>query len=169
MIYRQSGNLTLRKATTSDVPNILGFIRELARFEKLEHEVTGNESDLSETLFGAVPYAQVVMAEWEQKPVGFALYFFNYSTFLARPGLYLEDLFVIPQYRSRGVGTALLVVLAQIALGKNCGRMEWSVLDWNTRAIELYRRMGAVPQSDWTVQRLTGPALENLAKKFEEI
>lgn len=153
----------LRNATVADVPLILRFIRGLAEYERLAHEVVATEASLRDTLFGESPAAHVLLAELEGAPAGFALYFFNYSTFLGQPGLYLEDLFVDPSRRGRGVGRALLTQLASIAEARGCGRMEWSVLDWNVDAIGFYRRLGAEGMSEWTVHRVTGEALARLA------
>ena len=158
-----STDLRLVPATPADVPHILRFIVELAEYEKLAHEVVGTERDLHRELFGPEPVARVVMAYSGDTPVGYALYFFNFSTFLVRPGLYLEDLYVTPSRRGQGVGRALLAHLAKIAVDRGCGRMEWSVLDWNESALKVYRAIGAVPMGDWTVQRLTGAPLEALA------
>ena len=149
----------IRPATVADVPLILEFIRDLADYEKLLHEVEATAAQLRATLFGAAPVAHCVLAFVDDAPAGFALYFFSYSTFLAKPGLYLEDLFVKPAHRGSGLGKALLLHLAQLANLRGCGRMEWSVLDWNQPAIDFYRRLGAVPKDGWTVFRLTGPAL----------
>lgn len=149
----------IRSATPADVPLILGFIRDLAVYEKLGHEVTATESALHRTLFGSPPAAHVVIAEVEGIPAGFALYFFNYSTFLAKPGLYLEDLFVKPEFRGAGAGKALLLHLAKIANVRGCGRMEWSVLDWNEPAIKFYESLGAKRLKEWQICRLTGAAL----------
>ncbi|HVZ66235.1 MAG TPA: GNAT family N-acetyltransferase [Lacunisphaera sp.] len=149
----------LRAATPADVPLILRFIRELAAYEKLQHEVVATEAALHRTLFAPTPAAHVVLAETNGEPAGFALYFFNYSTFLAQPGLYLEDLFVRPEFRGAGIGKALLLHLAKIANARGCGRMEWAVLDWNEPAKGFYRKLGAVPLEDWRVMRLTGAAL----------
>lgn len=154
---------SLRSATAADVPLILNFIRDLAIYEKLAHEVVATEAKLQRTLFGSPPAAYVVIAEVNGAPAGFALYFFNFSTFLAQPGLYLEDLFVKPEYRGAGTGKALLLHLAQIANTRGCGRMEWSVLDWNEPAKGFYRKLGAVPLDDWRVMRLTGAALARYA------
>lgn len=151
------------QATAADVSDILRFIRDLAIYEKLEHEVIATEETLRETLFGKNKYAEVVFLEDEDKRVGFALYFHNYSTFLAKPGIYLEDLFVLPEYRGRGYGKILLSYLAKIARQRNCGRLEWSVLDWNTPAIEFYKSIGAVQKEDWIVNRLTGENLHKLS------
>ncbi len=155
--------LRIRPATEDDVPLILHFIRELAEYEKLRHEAVATEEQIRQTLFGPRPYAEVVFAELEGEPVGFALYFHNYSTFLGKPGLYLEDLFVRPEVRGRGVGRRLLAHLAAIAKERGCGRMEWFVLDWNEPAIRFYRSLGARPMDEWTVYRLTGPELDALA------
>jgi GNAT superfamily N-acetyltransferase len=156
---------TIRPATPDDVPLILEFIRGLAAYEKLLHEVEADEAQLARTLFPAdgAPVAHCVLAFVDGAPAGFALYFFNYSTFLARPGLYLEDLFVKPEFRGHGLGKALLLHLAQIANARGCGRLEWWVLDWNQPAIDFYKKIGAVPMSDWTVFRLTGAALRQYA------
>ncbi|WP_317622237.1 GNAT family N-acetyltransferase [Pseudohongiella acticola] len=155
--------LTIRPAEIDDVPVILGFVRELAIYEKLLHEVVATEALFSEYLFGKHPVAEVIIAEWEQKAVGFALFFHNFSTFLGRPGIYLEDLYVQEDMRGKGIGKALLSHLAGITRDRQCGRLEWSVLDWNTPAIDFYRSIGAEPMDEWTVQRLTGDALASLA------
>jgi len=155
--------LRIRPATEEDVPLILSFIRELAEYERLRHEVVATEASLRETLFGPRPYAEVVIAELEGDPVGFALFFHNYSTFLGRPGLYLEDLYVRPEARGRGIGRRLLAHLAGIARDRGCGRMEWWVLDWNEPAIRFYRSLGARAMDEWTVFRLTRPEIEALA------
>ena len=149
----------IRSATPADVPIILGFIRDLAVYERLAHEVVATDAALQSTLFGSPPAAHVVIAEVGGAPAGFALYFFNYSTFLARPGLYLEDLFVKPEFRGAGTGKALLLHLAKIANARGCGRMEWSVLDWNEPAIKFYESLGAKRMKEWQICRLTGPAL----------
>lgn len=154
--------LTIRVATEADVPQILAFIQGLAKYEKLLHEVEATEAALRRTLFGERPYAEVLIGEVDDIAVGFALFFHNYSTFLARPGIYLEDLFVLPEHRGNGYGRALLVRLAQLAVTRECGRLEWSVLDWNEPAIRFYRRLGAVPMDEWTTFRLTGAALKTL-------
>ena len=151
-------------ATVEDVPLILEFIRGLAEYEKLAHEVVATEAGLRETLFGDRPGAEVLIARVDDKPAGFALFFHNYSTFLGQRGLYLEDLFVRPEMRGHGIGKALLVRLAQIARERRCGRLEWWVLDWNEPAIRFYKSLGAVPMSDWTVFRVTGEALVRLAE-----
>lgn len=153
----------IRPALPEDVGLILALIRELADYEKLLHEVEATEERLRATLFGDNPSAHCMLAFDGGQPAGFAIYFFNYSTFLAKPGLYLEDLFVKPEFRGSGVGKALLLHLARLANIRGCGRMEWSVLDWNQPAIDFYRKLGAVPMNDWTVFRLTGPALAQYA------
>jgi GNAT superfamily N-acetyltransferase len=150
-------------ATARDVPLILELIRALAEYERLAHEVVATEEVLRETLFGARPSAEVVIAYVGDEAVGFALFFHNYSTFLGRPGLALEDLFVRPAWRGRGIGRRLLAHLAALAVERRCGRFEWQVLDWNEDAIRVYRGVGAVPMSDWTTYRLTGEALRSLA------
>lgn len=154
---------TLRSATPGDVPLILECIRGLAEYERLPHEVVATEDVLRETLFGPRPVAEVVLAHEGDEPAGFALFFHNFSTFLGRPGLYLEDLFVFPRFRGRGLGRRLLEHLARIAVKRGCGRFEWAVLDWNVDAIGFYEALGARPMSDWTVYRLTGEALQKLA------
>lgn len=154
---------SLRSATPDDVPVILTLIRGLAEYERLAHEVVATEELLRETLFGARPVAEVILAFDGDEAAGFALFFHNYSTFLARPGVYLEDLFVFPRFRGRGLGRILLSRLARIAVDRGCGRLEWSVLDWNVDAIRFYRSVGAEPMSEWTVQRVTGDALQALA------
>ena len=154
---------TIRVASEADVPLILRFIRELAEYERLLHEVVATEASVRETLFGPRRSAEVLIAEADGNAVGFALFFHNYSTFLARPGIYLEDLYVRPECRGRGYGRQLLSHLATIAVARECGRFEWAVLNWNESAIGFYRAMGAVPQDTWTVYRLTGDALRKVA------
>jgi GNAT superfamily N-acetyltransferase len=156
-------SLDIRPARPDDCAHILALIRELAEYEKLAHEVETTEEKLRATLFANPPAAHCVLAFADGQPAGFAIYFFNYSTFLAKPGLYLEDLFVKPAQRGSGIGKALLLHLAKIANARGCGRMEWSVLDWNEPAIGFYKKLGAVPMSEWTVFRLTGPALRQYA------
>jgi GNAT superfamily N-acetyltransferase len=156
----------LRFATADDLPTILALIRGLAEYEKLLAECVADEAALARTLFGERRYAEVVIAEHEGTPAGFALFFHNYSTFLARPGIYLEDLFVLPDLRGRGIGEILLAFLARLAVEHGCGRFEWSVLDWNEPAIEFYKRLGAVAMDEWTVFRVTGDALTALAARF---
>ncbi|QGX41121.1 GNAT family N-acetyltransferase [Permianibacter aggregans] len=157
--------LTIRAATAADVPQIQRFIEALADYEKLSHEVQATEEKLNATLFGDKPAAEVLIAEWQNKPAGFALFFHNYSTFLAKPGIYLEDLFVYPEFRGKGIGKALLIELARRCVENGFGRLEWSVLDWNTPAIDFYRSLGAKLMDEWTVNRVTGDALLALAKK----
>jgi GNAT superfamily N-acetyltransferase len=153
---------SLRFAIRADVPEILRLIRALAEYEKLAHDVVATEATLAETLFGPTPAAEVLIAEEGGRAVGFALFFQNYSTFLARPGIYLEDLFVEPSSRGHGVGKALLKAVAKLAVERKCGRFEWAVLDWNEPAIGFYKSLGAQPMADWTVMRVTGEALERL-------
>ena len=155
--------LTLRPATADDAALVLRFIIELAEYEQLAHEVVATEDALARTLFGASPAAEVVLAAWDDVTVGFALCFPSYSTFLARPGLYLEDLYVRPSHRGRGIGLALLRHLATLVLARGHGRLEWSVLDWNQPAIRFYQSVGAVPLTEWTRWRVTGAALTALA------
>jgi GNAT superfamily N-acetyltransferase len=159
-------DLAIRFATAVDASTILGFIRALARYEKLEHEVTADEAMIREQLFGAQPAAEVLLAELAGRPVGFALFFRSFSTFLAKPGLYLEDLFVEPEARGKGAGLALMSALARTAIERGYGRFEWSVLDWNTPSLEFYRALGAVKMDDWTVHRVTGAPLAALAKRW---
>lgn len=154
---------SLRFATPDDVPVILACIRGLAEYERLAHEVVATEDLLRETLFNARPAAEVILAFQGEEAAGFALFFHNYSTFLARPGIYLEDLFVFPRFRGQGLGRILLARLARIAVDRGCGRLEWSVLDWNVDAIRFYQSVGAQSMSDWTVNRVTGDALQALA------
>jgi GNAT superfamily N-acetyltransferase len=153
----------VRAASTEDVPLILSFIKELAEYERLSHEVVATEEALRDALFGERPVAEVLIGGHANEPAGFALFFHNFSTFLGRPGIYLEDLYVKPEFRGAGVGSALLVHLAGLAKERNCGRLEWAVLDWNEPAIGFYQRIGASPVSGWTVYRVTGDALERLA------
>ena len=155
--------LSIRPGELADVPVIAELIRGLARYEKLEHEVVMTEERLTDSLFGERRYAETLIAEDDDTPIGFALFFHNFSTFLAQPGIYLEDLFVVPEHRGGGVGRALLERLAQIAVDRGCGRLEWAVLDWNTDAMRFYEKLGAKPNSDWTVYRLTGESLRALA------
>jgi len=150
-------------ASEGDVGLILTLIRELAEYEKLQHEVVATEQGLRRTLFGERPAAEVILAYLGDEPVGFALFFHNYSTFLGRPGLYLEDLYVRPGARGRGIATHLMSHLARLAVQRECGRLEWWVLDWNERAICFYERLGAEAMDDWMVYRLTGDALQRLA------
>lgn len=155
--------LEIRTATEADVPLILSFIRELARYERLSEEVSATEDLLRKSLFGERQEAEVVIGYRGDDPAGFALFFHNFSTFLGKPGIYLEDLYVKPEFRSKGIGRAMLVHLAKLAKERGCGRLEWSVLDWNEPAIKLYKDVGAIPMDEWTVYRLTGEALTELA------
>ena len=156
-------NLTIRPADPSDIPQILQFVHELAVYEKEPDAVEATEADLQRALFGQNANVFGLIAELDAKPVGFAVYFFNFSTWLGRNGIYLEDLYVTPETRGHGVGKALLHELAKIAVARNCGRVEWSVLNWNEPAIQFYRSIGAGPQDEWTVYRLTGDALQKFA------
>lgn len=156
-------SIVVRPATAEDVPLILEFIRGLADYERLAHEVRATEAGLRDALFGAHPGAEVLIAEADGTPAGFALFFHNFSTFLGARGLYLEDLFVRPEYRGQGIGRRLLAELAALAVARRCGRLEWSVLDWNAPAIGFYKALGAVPMDEWTVFRLAGDALMTLA------
>ena len=152
----------IRPATIDDTTTIIALIRALAEYERLAHTVVLDEAQLREHLFGPRPYAEVLLAEDEGQVVGFALFFHNYSTFLGRPGIYLEDLFVKPEYRGRGHGKALITAVARLAIERGCGRLEWSVLNWNEPSIAFYRSLGAEPLEDWTIFRLTGDALAKL-------
>ena len=153
----------IEPATEIDVPVILSLIKGLAEYERLPHEVVATEETLRESLFGSRRVAEVVIGYAEKEPVGFAVFFHNYSTFLGRPGIYLEDLFVLPDWRRRGLGTKLLRYIASEAVARNCGRLEWSVLDWNEPAINFYKKLGARAMDEWTVYRVTGDALQKLA------
>jgi GNAT superfamily N-acetyltransferase len=157
--------LRIRKAVAGDEGIILHFIRELAEYEKLAHEVAGSEADLARDMFAEHPKVFACIAEWDGRPVGFALYFFNYSTFLCKHGLYIEDVYVEPPMRGQGIGKALFVHLAGEAQALGCGRMEWWVLDWNAPAIRFYESIGAEAMSEWTVQRMDGKAIATLACK----
>ncbi|HME87980.1 MAG TPA: GNAT family N-acetyltransferase [Chthoniobacterales bacterium] len=156
-------NFVIRPARVADVPVILELIRALATYERAPNEVTATEESLAEVLFGKKPAAEVLLAVENEKAIGFAVYFHNFSTWLGRPGLYLEDLFVKPEHRGRGYGRALLIHLANIARDRGCGRMEWAVLDWNEPAIQFYRSLGAKPMDEWTVFRLTRTGIAKLA------
>ena len=160
---------TIRFGRPSDVPTIYSLIKGLAEYERLSDEMVGTEELLREHLFGTRPYAEVLIAEAGDKAVGFALFFHNYSTFLTRPGIYLEDLFVLPDERGRGYGKALLTSLGRLAVERGCGRLEWSVLDWNEPSIQFYRSLGAVGMDEWTIERVTGDALVRLANQAPEI
>jgi GNAT superfamily N-acetyltransferase len=158
-------DLIVRFAEPDDSKALFDLIQGLAEYEKLSHAVTGDASALQEHLFGSRKYVEAILAEYSGKAVGFALFFHNYSTFLTKPGLYLEDLFVLPEYRRQGIGKALLIKLAQIAVERDCGRLEWSVLDWNESAQAFYRSMGASILDDWRICRVTESAISQLAAK----
>jgi GNAT superfamily N-acetyltransferase len=160
-------NLNIEPASENDIPLVFSLIREFAEYVRLSQEVAATEETLREALFGTKRYAEVILAKLDDQPVGFAIFFHNFSTFLGKPGLYLEDLYVRPEFRSKGIGTALLTYLARLAVTRGCGRFEWSVLDWNESASEFYKRLGAVPLEDVTVFRLTGEALKRLANEQE--
>jgi GNAT superfamily N-acetyltransferase len=165
--FRHNGHMSLviRKAEARDASLIFSFIRELAEYERLAHEVDATETDLARALFGADPRVFADIAEWEGEPVGLALWFYNFSTFRGRHGIYLEDLFVRPAFRSKGIGKALLKHLARRCIDEGLARFEWWVLDWNESALRVYRSIGAVPMEEWTVQRMTGGALRQLAEE----
>lgn len=154
----------IRKAEAKDIATIFDLIKKLAVYEKLENDVITSEKELCENIFNK-NFAKVLIAEEDEKPVGFALYFYNFSTFVGKPGIYLEDLFVEPEFRGKGYGKALLIELSKIAEAENCGRFEWSVLDWNTPSIEFYKSLGAKPMDEWTVFRLDKEGISKLAKK----
>jgi GNAT superfamily N-acetyltransferase len=158
-----SESISIRPAAPHEAGIILQFIRDLATYEHLEHEVVATEELLREALFGRRPYAEVVFGCLQGEPVGFALFFHNFSTFLGRPGIYLEDLFVRPEARGSGVGRRLLAWLAATAVSRGCGRLEWAVLNWNEPSIQFYRKLGAVAMEEWGIYRVTGPALTRLA------
>lgn len=155
----------IRFATPADVPAIFSLIQALAEYEKLSDQVTGSVDKLHDHLFGSKPLIEAIVAVVENKPIAFALFLHNYSTFLTKPGIYLEDLFVLRQYRGQGIGKALLIRLAEIATERDCGRLEWSVLDWNEMAIGFYQRMGATVLPDWRICRVTGEALFQMASQ----
>ena len=157
--------LSIRKAIASDLLQIAQFIRDLAVYEKLSHQVSFDESRLQQELFGDAPVAHVLMAEWDSAPVGFALYFYNFSTFLGKRGIYLEDLYVDPSHRGKSIGKSLLKELARLAVAQDCGRLEWQVLDWNEPSIAFYDSLGAKQKSDWITYQLTDDALRRLAEQ----
>jgi GNAT superfamily N-acetyltransferase len=161
-----SGQLRIAPATESDAALVLSFIRKLAEYEKMSHHVVATEEQIRAHVFGANPVAEVLLAYWAEEPVGFALYFRDFSTFLGQAGIYLEDLFVEPEHRGKGIGKALLVQLARISVERGYGRLQWSVLDWNTPSIEFYRSLGAVALDEWTGYRLSGEALGRLAAEL---
>lgn len=157
-------DIEIRPAKSEDVETIFQLIQALADYEKLSHQVTGTVGLLHEHLFGAHPCIEALLADHQGQSIGFALFFTNYSTFLTKPGIYLEDLFVMPEYRGQGIGKALLEALAQLALERDCGRLEWSVLDWNEPAIAFYQRIGATVLPEWRICRVTGAAIAQLGK-----
>lgn len=157
---------TIRNAEESDVPLILGFIKDLAAYEKLSHEVIATEEDFRKNLFGEKRFAEVVIGEFRSVPVGYALYFYNFSTFIGMPGIYLEDLYVKPEVRGKGFGKALLAYLAKLAVDQHCGRYEWAVLDWNEPSINFYESLGATQMKEWIINRVTGDDLLKLAAEF---
>ena len=159
----EHNDFSIRPATVDDVPLILQFIKDLAEYEKLSDMVVATKALLRETLFGERTVAEVIIGYEGEQPAAFALFFHNFSTFLGRPGIYLEDLFVKPEFRRKGYGKKMLSHLASLTVQRNCGRLEWSVLDWNTPAIDFYKSLGAIPMDEWTTFRLTGNALEELA------
>lgn len=167
MIPTNNPDIILRVATEEDVPVILNFIKDLAEYEKLSQEVKAGEDLLRKTLFGEKKYAEVIIADYINEPAGFMLFFHNYSTFLGKPGIYLEDLFVKPHLRGKGIGKFLLTYLGKLAIERNCGRIEWAVLDWNIPSIEFYKKLGANPMDEWTVFRVTGDGIQNLANQFD--
>lgn len=155
---------SIRQATVKDTALILQFIKELAEYEKLAHEVTATEADITESMFGDVPRAHALILEIDGEPAGFAVYFYNFSTFLGRAGIYLEDIYVREAYRGYGIGKSVFTHLATKAVNENCGRFEWSVLDWNAPAIAFYDKLGGVPNEGWTIYRMTGDTLKALAR-----
>lgn len=158
-----TSNFKIRPVTEADTNVILSLINELAEYEKLSHKVVASEKDIRTTLFAERPFAEALIGEYEGKPVSFALFFHNYSTFLGKPGIYLEDLYVQPEYRGKGFGSKMLAHIALLAKKRGCGRFEWSVLNWNTPAIRTYEKLNAVPMKEWVLYRLTGEALDKLA------
>jgi len=156
-------DITIRDASIEDAALILDFVKGLAIYEKAEFEVTATVEDIKQSLFGKDPKAHALICTMDRVPVGFAVYFYNYSTWLGQPGIYLEDLFIFPKHRDSGAGKALLRHIAKIAVSENCPRFEWSVLDWNTPAIEFYKKLGAIPQDEWIKYRLSGDALRQFS------
>lgn len=167
MINTKLNDFKLRFAEKNDTPLILEFIRELADYEKLLHEVVATEEVLMESLFGR-KIAEVIIGEYKNKPIAFALFFHNFSTFLGRPGIYLEDLYVKPEMRGKGIGKIMFSFLAKLAVERKCGRLEWSCLDWNEPSIQFYKQIGAVPMKEWTVYRVYDEGLGELSNKFDE-
>lgn len=160
MVLKKDQNLKIRKANIKDVPLIHSLIKELAEYEKLSHEVVSSEKDLIRNLFGKTKYAEVLLGYYNNKPAGMALFFHNYSTFAGKPGIYLEDLYVRPEFRGKGIGKSLLLKLISIADKRKCGRVEWAVLDWNQSAIDFYKKLGAVPMESWKIFRLTADKIK---------
>lgn len=160
-----SKSAILKPATLEDIPVLFQLIQALAEYEKLSHEVSGSAENLKQHLFGNPSYIEAILAEVEGKAVGFALFFHNYSTFLTQPGIYLEDLFVLPEYRRQGIGKALITHVAELAVSRGCGRLEWSVLDWNQPAIDFYEKIGAKILPDWRICRVTGASLAALGNQ----
>jgi GNAT superfamily N-acetyltransferase len=156
-------NFMIRPATENDAGTILSLIKELADYERLTHEVVATENDIRKSLFGEHPLAEALIGEYDKIPISFALFFYNFSTFVGKPGIYLEDLYVKPEYRGKGFGRKMLAHIARLAIKRDCGRFEWSVLDWNTPAIRTYDKLNAKPMQDWILYRLTGEALVELA------
>jgi GNAT superfamily N-acetyltransferase len=162
-VENMGSTFTIRPATAADAGTILELIKELADYEKLSHEVVATEEDIRKSLFGRRPFAEALIGEYDGRPISFALFFYNYSTFLGKPGIYLEDLYVKPEHRGNGFGRQMLAHIARIARENNCGRFEWSVLDWNEPAIRAYEQLHAKPMKEWILFRLTGEALDRLA------
>ena len=158
-------NFMIRTGTEEDAPVIFSLIKELAEYEHLSHEVVASVDDIRETLFGERPFAETLIGEYQGLPISFALFFYNFSTFLGKPGIYLEDLYVQPEQRGKGFGSEMLAHIATLAKERNCGRFEWSVLNWNTPAIRTYEKLGAAPMKEWILYRLSGEALDRLADK----
>ena len=165
-VFTKIKDFTIRQANVDDAPVVLSLIKGLAEYEKLSHEVVATEQILRDSLFGSRPVAEVILGDFEGEPVSFALFFHNYSTFLGRPGIYLEDLFVKPDMRRKGFGRIMLAYVANLAKQRQCGRIEWSVLDWNAPAWKFYKSIGASPMDEWTVHRVTGDGISRLAAEF---
>jgi GNAT superfamily N-acetyltransferase len=168
-IPTKNPDINLRVANESDVALILNFIKALAEYEKLSHEVTATDELLKQKLFGEKQVAEVILAFYKNEPAGFALFFHNFSTFIGKPGIFLEDLFVKPEYRSKGIGKILLSYLGVLAVERDCGRIEWAVLDWNDPAIKFYKKLGAKPMDEWTVFRVTGETIHDLANQLDVV
>jgi GNAT superfamily N-acetyltransferase len=164
-LHPMKKKFSIRPAAPEDVPVIFGLVRELAAYEKLSHEVTATEELLRRHLFGERRHAEAILVWVEEECAGFALFFHNFSTFLGKPGIYLEDLYVRPEFRGRGYGRAMMIHLARLARERDCGRFEWAVLNWNQPSLDFYRSIGALPMSDWAIQRVVGAALEKLAEQ----